>query len=113
MRSALLSGLFMLGLVAPPASAEDAVVPDLRPFLRHAETASVIAGALEHVEGCLAPLDYVVEETGDRISLLLECLDGVSIVSGVRVTFQIHPVSGDTPLLEPLEMNIMHAALGE
>ena len=104
MRAALLAGIILSGLTFAPALGQDEAVPDLRPFLRHAEPAAAIAEALGHIDDCMAPLDFRFAEAGDRWSIILVCADGLSAVQQVTVEFQVHPVSGDWPYLEPVEI---------
>ena len=102
MRLTTCLGLILAGLAVPAASAQDGSVPDLRPYLRHAESAAAITQALGQIDDCMAPLDFEPGGEGDIWTLSLVCADGVTETGRVTIEFQVHPVSGDWPLLEPL-----------
>ncbi len=106
MRAVLIAGLALSALVVSPAHSEDGTVPDLRPFLRHAEPAAAIAEALQVIDDCTAPLDFRFAEAGDIWSIILVCEDGLSPVGRVTIDFQVHPVSGDWPYLQPLQTRV-------
>lgn len=106
---ALVAAALAVSLPTIASAGDEAGAPDLRPYLRHAASAAAVASAVAMVEDCAAPLDFEPGGEGEFMTLTVSCRDILAEESAVVLVFRVHPVSGDTPWLEPVETRVTPA----